>query len=195
MATIDQDIVGGRELDRLLQTLPVGIERNIMRSALRAGGVVLREKAKQYVPRDDGDLFRSIRVTSRVRRGQVQIGVKAGNSQVYYAGMVEYGTRPHYVAVSDVDRGPGRGRGRRGTAGRQETLASIRTVNKRVLQIGANFVGPSVHHPGSQAHPFMRPAVDAGFRPAVAAVQAQVRKLLNKNGIRTPAPVPTDQEE
>lgn len=195
MSTRDEAIVGGRELEQLLQTLPVKMEKNIMRSALRAGGAVLRDKARQFVPQEDGDLLRSIRITSRVRKGQVQIGVKAGNAQVYYAGMVEYGTRPHYVAVSDIDRGPGRGRGRRGTEGRRETLASIRTVNKRVLQIGANFVGPSVHHPGSRAHPFMRPAVDAGFRPAVAAVQTQIRKLLNKNGIRTPAPVPSDPEE
>lgn len=195
MATRDESIVGGRELDRLLQTLPVNVERNIMRSALRAGGVVLRNKARQLVPQEDGDLLRSIRVTSRVRKGQVQIGVKAGNSVAFYAHMVEYGTRPHYVEVSDIDRGPGRGRGRRGTAGRQETLASIRSVNRRVLQIGANFVGPSVHHPGSRPKPFMRPAVDAGFVPAVAAVQAQIRKLLNKRGISTPSPVPSDPTE
>lgn len=193
--TTDTALSGGRELDQLLQTLPVKMERNILRAALRAGGVILRKEARERVPTDQGDLLRSIRITSRVQRGQVQIGVKAGNSVAYYAHMVEYGTRPHYVEVSDVDRGPGRGRGRRGTAGRQETLASIRTVNRRVLQIGANFIGPSVHHPGARAKPFMRPAVDAGFIPAVEAIQAKIRERLTEQGINSPAPLPSDPQE
>lgn len=184
--TTDQIIGGGEELDRLLQTLPTKIEKNILRAALRAGGVVLRNEAKQKVPQDNGDLLRSIRITSRVQRGQVQIGVKAGNAKAYYANMVEYGTKPHFIKVDDRDRGRGKKKG---------SLASIGTVNRRVLQIGANFIGPSVHHPGSRARPFMRPAVDAGFVPAVKAIQDKIRERLTEQGLNNPAPVPMDPAE
>ena len=159
------------------------------------GGAVLRKEARERVPQNDGDLLRSIRITARATPEGVQVGVKAGNSVAYYAHMVEFGTRAHYVKVSDIDRGPGRGRGRRGTNSRVETLASVRTVNQRVLQIGSNFVGPSVHHPGSRPRPFMRPAAEAGFSAAVNAIQAKIRERLTKEGLNSPAPVPMDPQE
>lgn len=195
MSARDEMLGGGAELDRLLQTLPAKMEKNIMRTALRAGAAVYLADVKQRIPADEGDLRASARVTTRGGRGGVSASVKVGNFKAYYANFVEFGTRPHYVKVSDADRGPGRGKGRKGTAGRQETLASIRTVNRRVLQIGANFVGPSVHHPGARARPFMRPAADASFAQAVAAVQAKIRERLRKNGLDAPEPLPPELPE
>lgn len=172
MSGRDENITGGRELAQMLDTLPAKVERNIMRGALRAGARVMLAEVKQRIPRDNGDLAASARVTTRVQRGSVSASVKIGNKKAWYAHLVEFGTRSHYITVSDEDRG----------------RASVRTVNRRVLQIGANFVGPSVHHPGTQARPFARPAADAAFGPAVAAVKKKIRERLTEAGLNTPDP-------
>lgn len=187
-------ISGGLQLDELLKTLPKKIEKNVMRAALREGGMVMREEARRRAPVGDGFLRRSIRVSTRGQRGSLYASVKAGNKKAFYAHMVEYGTRPHYVEVADIDRGPGRGIGRRGSANRVETLASIRTVNRRVLQIGANFIGPSVHHPGARAQPFMRPTADHSFRAAIKAFDKKLRERMTQEGLNVPAPAPDDPE-
>lgn len=195
MSTRDEVIGGGRELQELLDTLPGKMQKNINRAALRAGAAVLLPAVKQNIPVDQGDLRDSARVTSRAKGAEVSASVKVGNKKAWYARLVEYGTKPHYIKVSDADRGPGRGIGRRGTAARRETLASIRTVNRRVLQIGANFVGPSVHHPGIRPQPFMRPAIDEKLPEVLQAVTKKIRERLSKQGLNTPAPTPADPIE
>lgn len=195
MSTQNQTIVGGRQLDDLLKTLPAKMEKNIMRSALRSGAAVMLQEVQQRIPVDSGQLRASARITTRGKAGAVSASVKVGNFVAWYAHLVEFGTKPHYISVSDEDRGAGRGIGRRGTANRRETLASISTVNRRVLQIGSNFVGPSVYHPGTTARPFMRPAAEAGFTPSVQAVQKKVRERLNKQGLNTPDTTPAGPEE
>lgn len=195
MSARDEVVHGGRELQELLDTLPGKMQKNVNRAGLRAGAAVFLAEVKQNIPVSSGDLRDSARVTSRARGSEVSASVKVGNKKAWYARLVEYGTKPHYIKVSDVDRGPGRGKGRRGTAARRETLASISTVNRRVLQIGANFVGPSVHHPGSNKKPFMRPAADSKLPEAIAAVTKKIRERLTKQGLNTPAPTPQDPVE
>lgn len=195
MSTRDEAVGGGRELQELLNTLPGKMQKNINRAGLRAGAAALLPAVKQNIPVDQGDLRDSARVTSRAKGAEVSASVKVGNKKAWYANLVEYGTKPHYIKVSDVDRGPGRGIGRRGTAARRETLASIRTVNRRVLQIGANFVGPSVHHPGTRPRPFMRPAIDENFPQVIQAVTKKIRERLSQQGLNTPAPIPLDPTE
>lgn len=187
MSARDEVISGGRELDRLLQTLPLKMERNIMRAALRAGAVVMREETRRRVPVDDGLLRRSVRVSTRLRKGQVTASVKAGDKRAYYAGMVEFGTRPHLVKVDDRDRGINRRTGRR---------ISVTTINRqrRSLIIGSRLIGPSVSHPGSRPHPFMRPAADAAFPAAIRAVEKTIRQRLTEAGINTPPSLPPDSD-
>lgn len=183
----DLTIVGGRELAELLGTLPAKIEKNIMRTALRAGAVSLKEAVKQNVPVDSGALRSSVRVTTKYRKGRVTASVKAGNSIAWYAALVEYGTRPHLIAVDDADRNINR---------RSRKLESLTTVNRRQsLLINGTLVGPSVQHPGAQPRPFMRPALDAGLAAALAAVTAKVRQRLTKEGINAPEPVPINEAE
>lgn len=189
MSVRNEVIQGGAELDTFLQTLPGKMQKNVNRTGLRAGAAVLLPEVKQRIPVDQGDLRNSARITSRAKGATVSASVKVGNTKAWYAHLVEYGTKPHYIKVSDEDRGPGRGIGRRGTAGRRETLASIRTVNRRVLQIGANFVGPSVHHPGTKGQAFMRPAIDEKFPEVVAAVAAKIRERLTKQGLNSAPPI------
>lgn len=179
-----EHIKGGQELDKLLQTLPVKLEKNVMRSALGAGARVIAKEAKANAPVGQpsntnareyggypGALRDSVRVTSRFTKdGQATASIKAGGrtkkgAEVFYAHIVEFGARRHM----------------------------IRPRAKKAMQIGSQFVGGEVDHPGVRPQPFMRPAADNKLPEAVAAVTAQVRKRLQKEGIDVPAPVDTDE--
>lgn len=166
MATRDETISGGRELDDLLQTLAPKMHRNINRAGLRAGAVVFREEVRANVPVASGDLKKSVRITTRARGGQVSASVKIGNSKAWYAHLVEFGTRPHIIKAK-----PRSGLDVNGTVRRE------------------------VSHPGSQGKPFVRPAVDSKFPEAVKAVENKIRQLLNKQGLNSPAPLPSDPTE
>lgn len=178
-------ITGGRQLHELLQSLPAKIEKNIMRAALRAGAAVIRDEARAQAPVDMGDLRRSIRVSASARGGTVKASVKAGDKKAFYAHMVEYGTKPHLIKVREEDRPINyRLTRKRGAL----THVSMRTINRRGLMIGTNFVGPKVEHPGARPSPFMRPALDNASDKAIKAVADKVRERLTKEGINVPAP-------
>lgn len=162
----DQTIIGGRELAELLGTLPAKIEKNIMRTALRAGAVVLRDAIKSKAPVASGALRDSTRVTTRYRRGAVSASVKVGDSIAWYAHLVEYRTRPHKITAP-----PGH---------------SLNVNGQEVK---------SADHPGTAGQPFVRPAVDQNMGAALAAVTAKVRQRLTKEGINAPEPVPVGEDE
>lgn len=176
----DTIISGGRQLDEFLKTLSSNVEKKIMRTALTAGVRVIAREAKHRAPSGptsnanetlyggyDGALRDSVRVTSGVSKtGVVYASVKAGGrtkkgADVFYAHLVEYGTRPHV----------------------------IRPRGKKRLELGGHFVAGSVMHPGATGQPFMRPAADATQAAAVAAVAAKIRERLAKLGINAPLPV------
>lgn len=181
----ETSIIGGRRLHQELQSLPVRIERNILRAALGAGARVIRDEAKQNVPVQMGDLKRSIKVSTNSKRGTVTAKVKAGDKKAFYAHMVEYGTKAHVIKVKEEDRPINyRLTRRRGVL----TRVSIRTINRRGLLIGNNFVGSRVDHPGAQPRPYLRPALDNKSDAAIAAVAAKVRERLTQEGINVPAP-------
>lgn len=139
-----------------------------MRSALRAGAAVYLTEVRQNIPVEHGYLRQSARVTTKKNRdGSVSASVKVGNTRAYYAHMVEFGTRPHKIAP-----------------------------RARALEIGGQFVAGAVDHPGSRPHPFMRPAADAKFGAAVAAVQHKIRDRLRAQGLDVPdPPLPGEGEE
>lgn len=183
--TNDQTLAGAAELDSLLQTLPAKVEKNILRAALRSGAAVFLGEVRTHIPAVSGDLRKSARITTRVSRGSVSASVKVGNKKAFYASMVEFGTRPHVISVTDADRGISRRTGKK---------VSLGTIN-RSLRLGGTLVGPSVNHPGSRPHPFMRPAADAGLAAATQAVTAKIRERLTREGLNSPAPIPSDPEE
>lgn len=152
-------IVGGRQLAEMLRTLPVKIEKNIMRSALRAGANEIRKEARERVPVDSGQLYRSIKVSTGSKRGRITAKLKAGGRLAPHAHLVEYGTRPHKIVAR----------------------------NGSGLTVGGSVVR-EVDHPGARPQPFMRPALDAKSGEAIAAVAAKVRERLTAQGINTPAP-------
>lgn len=162
MTTRDEVVHGGRELNAILSTLAPKIHKNILRSALSAGAQVYKKEVLSGVPRESGDLARSVRTTSRIdnRRGRVTASVKAGGPKAPHGISVEFGTRPHVI-----DAGPGHS-----------------------LSVGGDQYR-SINHPGAERKPFMRPAADRGFIAAVAAVQKKIRERLTKMGLNTPAAI------
>lgn len=194
-------VKGLSDLQKFLDQLPAKMEQNVMRGALRAAAIPVRDDAKRMAPVSApssagrkkygayaGALRDSIRVSVRARGGRVTASVKAGGAakgktQVYWAGWAEYGTREHFISVADEAR-PGR-QTRRGWRG-----LSIRTLNRMVkrgtLRIGVNFVGQSVVHPGGKPRPYMRPALDRQAQNAVLAAGEYIkRRLATKHGLDT----------
>ncbi|MEO7494717.1 MAG: HK97-gp10 family putative phage morphogenesis protein [Massilia sp.] len=155
----DETISGGRELAAFLSALPAKIERNILRSALRAGGNEFKKEVQSKVPVVSGALRRSVRVSTKSKGGTVSATMKIGGKQAPHAHLVEFGTKPHKIAP-------------KGAGG---------------LLIGGNVVG-AVNHPGARPHPVVRPAFDGKAADSIAAVASQIRKRLTAEGINVPAP-------
>lgn len=166
MSAENTTIVGGRQLDDLLKTLPAKVEKNIMRAALRAGASVMLEEVKQRIPADTGQLRASARITTRGKQGSVSASVKVGNFVAWYAHLVEFGTKRHIIKA--------------------KRDSAVRFGGITVEQ---------VNHPGTTGHPFMRPAAEAKFGESIQAVEKKVRERLTKQGLNVPAATPSDPEE
>lgn len=163
---IEKQITGLDELYRSLQDLPVKIERNVMRGALRAGIGRYRDLARARVPEDSGDLKSSIRIRFARRSerfGWVRGYLVAGNKKAFYAHMIEFGTASHYEGIGTTVGGPYR-------------------IVARLA--GSLFLGgifrSQVTHPGIKPQPFMRPALDQGTDEAIRAAADYVRERLPK---------------
>jgi HK97 gp10 family phage protein len=163
MASNDQTILGGRALDEALRTLSPKIEKNIMRSALRAGVNVIKNEAKHEVPVKSGALRKSLKVTTKSKNGTVTAVLKADSRIAPHAMLIEFGTRPH----------------------------KIKPRNGGALVINGHVVA-DVEHPGSRPRPFLRPSYDSKAPQAIAAVAEQIRKRLTVQGINVPAPESVD---
>lgn len=106
----DETIAGGRELDAFLQTLSVKVERNILRAALRAGANEFKEEVRQNLVATDSvetrTLYKSVRVTSRAKRGRVTASLKVGNFDAWYGHLIEFGVKAHGIKKgADRERG------------------------------------------------------------------------------------------
>lgn len=152
----DVHVTGLAALQKFLDTLPVKMERSIMRSALRAGANVVRAAAQTNVPVDSGALRASLdaskALTTSTRGGVVTAKVR---TKVFYAKFIEYGTRPHTITARDGG----------------------------ALRFGGGFY-KSVDHPGIvNPKAFLRPALDTQAQAAVIAVGEQIKRRLTKEGL------------
>ncbi|MBX3629314.1 MAG: HK97 gp10 family phage protein [Nitrosomonas sp.] len=176
---------GLAELQKIMNQLPAKLEANIMRGALRAGAVVIRDAVKSNINSVSGHLASTMRVSTRIekRAGKVVAKVKA---DAYYAGFVEYGTRPHYISVPDSEKLINSRRSRKLGKEVREHMKTFNT-RQRSLKIGQQYVGPGVFHPGAKPKPFMRPALDNNSGAAITAAAEYIKKrLATKHGIDTP---------
>ena len=168
-------VKGLAELQKFLDQLAPKIERNVVRGALRAGMNVVKPVAQANVRSVSGLLASGLKVGTRARGGTVRARLRASGEHDYIAVMVEYGTRAHFISVQESEKPINlRASVRQGRLVR----ASMTTINRNVLMIGANFVGPTVHHPGAKPHPFMRPALDGQAQNAVVAAAEYMKKRL-----------------
>jgi HK97 gp10 family phage protein len=181
MNATDINVKGLKELQELLDKLPAKVEANIMRGALRAGAKPIRAAAINNINSKSGELAAGIKVSTRIKGGVVSALIGTRGPSGYKANFVEYGTRAHLISVQDNEKNINyRLSRKRGVT----VLESMRTINRRVLQIGRNFVGPTVDHPGAKPHPFMRPALDSeGQNAAMAAAAYIKRRLSTKHGL------------
>lgn len=88
------NIKGGKELMAFLSELPAKMERNIMRSALNQGAKVVQKDIEANAPVDEGDLRKSFKRSTRVRRGRVVAKVVTKDPAAHW---VEYGTAAHQI--------------------------------------------------------------------------------------------------
>jgi HK97 gp10 family phage protein len=166
---LEINIQGLADLNKLLQELPAKIEANVLRGGLRAGAKVIEAEAKRQVPvgqarvtrnksgavtlHKPGALRDSIRISmrSRLKAGWLNINIKAGNGEAWYAHLVEFGTARHW----------------------------IKPKNRKSLFF-AGLAKELVDHPGAKPKPFMRPAFDAAHRAALDAMADYIRTRLPK---------------
>lgn len=141
---LETQINGLDDLQKLLEQLPVDVERKVLRGALRAGQKIVLDRAKAAIHCVSGDLSDSLRISTRKgRNGQVIARVIAGNKTAFYAHMVEFGTAKHL----------------------------IKPKNRKSMLI-AGMMREVVNHPGAQKKPFMRPAADAAMSESSEAMDA-----------------------
>ena len=182
----DIHIKGLDQLNKFLQELPVKIEKNVLRGSLRAGMKVVQPVAKANLHSRSGEI--TLKIGTRSKGGTVTASLKA--KHVSKKGVpdnlpiwLEYGTAAHFISVQDEEKPINmRLSARLGMIVR----ASMTTVNRNVLKIGAHFVGPTVWHPGARPRAWIRPALDSQAQNAVvAAAEYMKQRLATKHGIDT----------
>lgn len=160
----EQFVHGMAELGKALEQLPIKLERNVMRGAMRAGAKVQLAKAEQEVPVEadgphPGALRDSLRIRTSSRGGVVKAIVTAGGKRAFWARWVEFGTAAHFIKPKD-----------------------------RKSLFFAGLAREVIHHPGAKKKPFMRVAMDSTVGAVLAAVGEYIRRRLTKEGIETPGP-------
>jgi HK97 gp10 family phage protein len=150
-------IKGLDALNAVLQQVPVKIERNVMRGALRAGMNQVKPVAQANIHSVSGELARGLKVGTRARGGAVTANLKATGPHRFIAHLLEFGVRAHAILA--------KGKG---------WLSFLGLFAKKV------------EHPGFAPKPFMRPALDTQARAAVvAAAEYTKTRLATKEGLDT----------
>ena len=155
--SVEVKINGLKELSKALNELPGRVARNIIGTALRAGGNVIKNQAKANLPENYTTLRKSLVVVVGKQRDPYTrsaiIGPTVGKRAKYdgwYAHIVEGGALPH------------------------EIPARFKKVEARDGQI----FGSLVHHPGVHAKPFMRPAFESTKQKVVDAMAEKIRARI-----------------
>ena len=180
----DIHVTGLADLQKMLDTLPAKIEKNIMRGALRAGMNVVKPAAQEGIHSISGELARSLKVGTRAKGGTVYAALKATGATAFIARFLEYGVSAHFISVPEVERIINAKRSIRLGRIVRESMSTINRHNS--LVIGRTFVGPTVHHPGFRPKKFLRPALDQQARAAVEATGEYIKaRLESKHGLDT----------
>jgi hypothetical protein len=161
-------VKGRGSVERFIAGLPAQIEAKLLRGAARAGGKVLLDETKSSSPAAAVTEALTLRTSSEPGRIKVKVSVK-GQWPRSLAIWAEYGIDAHFISVDDSQREG------MSVARFNETGGSLR--------IGGNFVGKTVHHPGVDANPFMRPSLDRSEVAVRAEMQSYVNARVTRGGI------------
>lgn len=171
----EQVVTGVGELQQFLDQLPAKLQKNVLRGAMRAGAKVPLAAARDAVPVGPpssegarlyggyrGALKESLRISTSSRGTTVSARVVAGGktkggADVFYAHMVEGGTKPHEIKP------------------RRHKSLFFAGLMRQVVQ-----------HPGAKAKPFLGPALTRHVRATLDAVGDYIRRRLTKAGIDLP---------
>ena len=154
----EQHVKGLRELNEFLQQLPVKIERNVLRGALRSGMKVVLPLSPSKIHSVSGELAKGLKIGTRARGGKVTSNLKATGPHRSIAHLVEYGTKAHTITPKS-EKG---------------WLSFLGVFAKKI------------EHPGARSKPFLRPALDAQAQAAVIAAGEYIKsRLETKHGIDT----------
>lgn len=179
----DIHVKGLEDLQKALDQLPAKLEANVMRGALRYAMKPVKDKAAINIDSKSGELAKGLRIYTRIKNGVVKSVLATRGMSGYKALWVEYGTRPHLISVQEDEK---KINYRRSVKLGKLVRESMTTINRRSLEIGRNFVGPVVEHPGAKPKPFLRPALDSEGQNVVLRAADYIRaRLLKKHGIDT----------
>lgn len=144
------------ELNKFLQTLPVKVEKNALRGALRAGMNVVKPVAQERARKASGEYARGLTVGTRSKGGRVTASLKPKGKHAFLGPFIEFGTRAHIIAA------------------------------KTGFLFFGGFFAKAVAHPGTKPHPHLRPALDSQAQNALIAAGEYLKKrLATKEGIDT----------
>lgn len=150
-------IKGGAELDKFLQDLPVKLEKNVLRGAMRAGAKVVLPVVQENAPKATGALALGVKISTSARAGRVMAKIKLTGKHAFLGKWFEFtGVKEH----------------------------AIRAKNGGALFFGGIFV-KTVDVKGFKAKPFMRPALETSATSAIAAVASYIKGRLTKQGLDT----------
>jgi HK97 gp10 family phage protein len=164
-------VEGLAELQKMLDQLPAKLEANIMRGGLRAASNIYRDRARSNVPKKSGDLRKSIKVGTKLRKNAVSATITAGDSKAFYAHMVEFGTASFYTGSGETVGGP--------YAIPGKTKGGKSTRNKKALSFGDSIYN-NVTHPGVRPVAFMRNAFDQGTSEVIEALRLYIGGRIGK---------------
>lgn len=154
----DARVRGLKELHDVLQSVPVAMEKSILRASLRKGMNVVKPLAQRGVHSISGKLAKGLKVGTKVQNGRIIAYLKARGVHAFVAHLLEMtGAKPHQITP------------------------------KHAKALGwGDRVYASVRHRGFKRKPFMRPPLDqmAGQIVVAAAEEMKVR-LATKAGIDT----------
>jgi HK97 gp10 family phage protein len=157
MAVQRSRITGAREMDRLLKRLPREIGQRDLAAAVRAGAQIWRKAAIANL--EGGGKDDVIVRKARKRQSRFSVTMLIGPpKEKFFLMFKEFGTARH----------------------------GITPKNKAVLadEAAGEFFGAEVDHPGQQARPFLRPAVDVNVAPARDKIGQVLFRRLSRSATK-----------
>lgn len=134
-------ITGLKELQAKLAELPSRVSKKIAREGLTKGARIVRDRAKELVPVDDGDLRKSIKVRGLMRAKQMGFlkATKGIDQGVPPVGKEVAATAPHAHLIE---------KGRKGAAAQPFLSAALEQTRDAVVAAIADSVSASLKEIG-----------------------------------------------